>query len=228
MKLNIIYDVCDAIPELWHIVAIKTQDMFYRQLRSYALELFRGEMDGNEFLTAISGAITNQLTKAWYEGALESDVFPQDMTDTDLAELQRLITEEQEFIYKFGDDIIFLALLGGTLEDFRSKIGPRIDMWANRYSEVANRAKLWFGGKQKYVWVLGKTEEHCTTCAALNGIVAWAEEWERAKVVPGEADSKYLECGGWRCDCRLDSVGRGVRRSYGAFNQIMAALAKHD
>ena len=214
------YDIMDAIPVLWHMVEIKTQEMLYRQLRSYALELFRGEIDGNEFLTQFERTITNQLTKAWYEGALESDVFPQDMTDEDMTELSRLIADEMEYVYGLGDDIIILARTG-TLENFRTQIGSRLDIWANRYNEVANRAKVWFGGKTKYVWHLGTTEEHCTTCSALNGIVAWAEEWTRAKVVPGEANSQYLECHGWRCDCRLDSVGRDVRRTRNALAKIL-------
>lgn len=214
------FDIMDSIPALWHMVEIKTQEMLYRQLRSYALELFRGEIDGNEFLTLFERTINNQLTKAWYEGALESDVFPQDMIDEDMAELTRIINEEMEYVYGLGDSIIALAQTG-TLENFRTQIGTRLDMWANRYNEVANRAKIWFGGKMKYKWVLGQTEEHCSTCSQLDGIVAWASEWARSKVVPGEANSQYLECHGWRCGCALESVGRGVRRTRNALAKIL-------
>lgn len=221
---SVIFDILDAIPQLWGIVEIKTQEMLYRQLRSEALELFRGGIDGNEFLTEFASDIEAQLTKAWNEGADESGVLPEDYTDEDNAELQSIIDAEIEYVYQLGDDIIELAKSGGTIEDFRTQIGSRLDIWANRYNEVANRARIYFGGKEKYIWKIGATEMHCDTCSRLDGIVAWAQEWDEAGVVPGQAGSEYLACGGWRCDCTLESVGRSKRRTSNALEKIMEII----
>lgn len=223
---NVLLDICDAIPELWGFVAIKTQEMLERQLRSRALELFRGEIDGNGFLDGFSEAIDNQLTRAWNEGALESGVWPEDMTDEDLAVLADIVNQELEYVYQLGDDIIALSQETTPLDEkealaeFRSRIGSRLDMWGNRYNEVANRARTHFGGKDKYKWVLGATETHCDSCSALNGIVAFAYEWDESGVIPGEANSEKLSCGGWRCDCRLESVGRDEPRTRAALSRI--------
>lgn len=223
---KIIKGVYESIPDLWKFVAVKTQEMLERQLRSRALALFRGKIDGNGFLDGFSDVLGLQLLKAWNEGADESGVLPEDMTDEDMEILATLIDEEIEFIYQLGDDIIELSqettplTEKEALDAFRSQIGSRLDMWANRYNEVANRAKIHFGGKEKYKWVLGETEKHCTTCSALNGIVAFAWEWDESGVVPGQADSEYLECGGWRCDCHLDSVGSSEPRTRGALGRI--------
>ena len=95
---------------------------------------------------------------------------------------------------------------------------PRLQMWGNRWQGVYNEAVTYFGGKARFVWVLGPTE-HCTTCAGLSGIVAWAKEWEMADIRP---QSRRLECGGYRCQCQLLPSTR--RRSPRALNRILAVL----
>lgn len=223
---NITLDICDTIPGLWSIVTIKTQEMLERQLRSRSLDLFRGDIDGNEFLDGFADVLGAQLTKAWNEGALESGVWEEDMTDEDMEILATLIDEEIEYIYQLGDDILSLSQETTPLTEkealdvFRSQIGSRLDIWANRYNEVSNRARVHFGGKEKYKWVLGATEKHCTTCSALNGLVAFAYEWDESSVIPGQSDSEYLECGGWRCDCTLQSVGSDEPRTRAALSRI--------
>ena len=104
-------------------------------------------------------------------------------------------------------------------EQFDVQFGSRVDIWANRYPETENRARMHFGGKQRLEWVLGATEKHCSTCAALNGIVAFAEEWEESGVQPQSPPNGALECGGWQCDCSLVPTDR--RRSANALTRIM-------
>jgi hypothetical protein len=225
MNKQTLYDICDTIPKLWHMVNVKTMEMFDRQLWSYALEFFRGEITDNEFEADFIAAIENQLTRAWNEGADEVGVSPSDMTDEDLGILQGLIEEEKGYLTGLGVDIIDAKETTSgmdakeALDAFRSSFRSRIDVWASKYNEMVNRSKIHFGGKKRLVWRLGATEEHCTTCSALNGIVAYAREWEQSGVTPGESGSSVLECGGWRCDCSLEETD--ARRSPDAFSRIM-------
>lgn len=53
----------------------------------------------------------------------------------------------------------------------------------------------------RYTWRLGATEQHCGDCLRLDGVTLTASEWARAGIKP---QSPQLECGGWRCDCRLE------------------------
>jgi hypothetical protein len=55
--------------------------------------------------------------------------------------------------------------------------------------------------EQRYTWRLGATERHCSDCLRLNGTTLTASEWARAGIQP---QSPQLQCGGWRCDCRLE------------------------
>lgn len=200
-----IYDILDAIPALWRMVEIKTEAMFLRQLRAYCLQLFRGELGEFAWIDDMSGTIAEQLGKAWREGARAVGVEPSEFTDEDIEELNKIIRSEYEYVLALGSDILALRLMGGTLEEYRNKFASRIEIWAHRYTDVVNQAKVWFGKRKKVKlkWEFGATEEHCATCAALDGLVAYAEDWEQSMVHPQNPPNQALECGGWRCDCSL-------------------------
>lgn len=200
-----LYTILDAIPALWRLVEIKTEEMFLRQLRTYCLQLFRGELGEFAWIDDMSTTIADQMGKAWREGARAVEVEPSEFTDEDIEELDKIIRSEYNYVLNLGSDILALRLMGGTLEEYRNKFASRIEVWAHRYTDVVNQAKVWFGKrkKAKLKWQIGETEEHCATCAALNGIVAYAEDWERSGIHPQNPPNQALECGGWRCDCAL-------------------------
>jgi hypothetical protein len=216
-----IFDLLDAIPALWRLVEIKTEAMFLRQLRTYCLKLFRGELGEFEWIDDMSTTIADQIGKAWREGAAAVDVSPADFTDEDIEELNKIIASEYNYVLALGSDILALRLMGGMLEEYRTKFAGRIEVWAHRYTDVVNQAKVWFGKRKKVKlkWEMGATEEHCATCAALDGIVAYAEDWERSGIHPQNPPNRALECGGWRCDCSL--VPTTERATNNAFDEIV-------
>lgn len=222
---KVLFDLCDKLPVLWHMVNIKTMEMFDRQLWSYSLEFFRGEISDGEFEQSFIDAIENQLTRAWNEGADEVGVSIEEMTEDDLGVLQGLISDEIGYLTGLGVDIIDIKESTSGMDEkdaldaFRSQFRSRIDIWASKYGEMVNRAKIHFGGKTRLVWTLGATEEHCTTCSALNGIVAYAYEWDESGITPGESGSEVLECHGFGCDCSLQETD--ARRSPNAFQRLL-------
>jgi hypothetical protein len=104
-----------------------------------------------------------------------------------------------------------------------------VDIWANRYPDVVNQAILATAEeKTKLEWVYSPEKEHCTICSALNGIVAYAREWDELGVRPQNPPNPALSkdnggCGGWRCGCELIPTTR--RRSPDAFTTIMNIVA---
>lgn len=198
--------------------ALKTYDEYRSRLWQAALRLFNGGKDAS-FISSFARSIDQQLTEAWNEGADAVGVAPEDMTEDDAAMLNGIIDNENTFLEGMGMDIAEARDSGMTEADFENKFGSRVDIWANRYNEVVNEAKVYFGGKQKLVWRLGATEKHCASCKALDGIVAWAQEWDQAGVKPQSPPNNTLECGGWNCDCSLDTTDQ--RRSANALNRIM-------
>jgi hypothetical protein len=221
---KVLFDVCDKISVLWRMVNVKTMEMFDRQLWSYSLEFFRGEISDSEFESDFIAAIENQLTRAWNEGADEVGVTIEEMTEDDLAILQGIINDEIGYLTGLGVDIIDAKDATDGMDEkealdmFRSQFRPRIDIWASKYDEMVNRAKLHFGNKTRLVWTLGDTE-HCETCSALSGIVAYAYEWEESGITPGESGSTILACGGWNCGCSLQPTDE--RRSPNALSRLL-------
>ena len=195
---------------------LKSIETYDRQLWSYALELYRTG-DGGAFLDKFITAIASQLTRAWNEGAREVGVDPKEMTDDDRAELKAIIDGEYDQIIKLAEAI--MESRSGTLDEFRQKFRSRIDLWVNRYTDVIGRARVYFGGKTRLKWTLGKTEEHCDSCLALDGIVAFAYEWELAGIKPKAPPNAMLSCGGWECDCSLEVTDQ--RRSPNALTTLM-------
>lgn len=190
--------------------ALKTYDEYYSRLWRGAKRLFNGGKERNFESTFVRG-IDEQLTEAWYKGADEVNVAPEDMTHDDMLILDALIESENNFIGGIAGDIVADRDAGMTAEDFTSKYGSRVELWAQRYVETVNRAKMRFGGKTRLEWQLGATEQHCPICEKLNGIIAWADEWFSSGIQPQNPPNPILSievggvrgCEGWRCDCRL-------------------------
>jgi hypothetical protein len=198
---------------------IKTEGAFDRQLWSAALDLFRGDIDEFAFIDIYTSAIDNQLTRAWNEGARSVGTDPRDFEDADIAYLQGIIDRENEFVLGLGGDIVDYKTEERTLDEFRVAFRSRVMIWANRYNDVKNQAAVYFSSKgQRLEWVYGDTQ-HCTTCAMLNGIVAFASEWETSGLKPQSPPNDAIECGGWHCQCKLEPTNK--RRTPGALDRLL-------
>jgi len=133
-------DVNEWLDRFARDVAIKTLEMYQRQLWSYALDFFRGEISDIEFEDSFFSAIEGQLTKAWNEGADEVGVLPEDYTDEDNAIIEGIIADEQSYIDNLGVAILDAKealvdpskITDAELNAFRSEFGARIDMVARK------------------------------------------------------------------------------------------------
>lgn len=181
--------------------ALKTEAYYNRALNSAVLEFYRGEMDAGEFIDEMIRLIEGQFRRAWNEGSRDVGVDPKDHTPEDDAILEEHINQETEHILDYAEAIEKAKIDGAPVAPLQA----RVSLWANRYNEMVNAARMHFGAEREYLkWKLGATEEHCETCAALDGIVATAEAWEESGFHPQGAPNDALECDGWYCDCRLE------------------------
>lgn len=198
--------------------ALKTAGTFNTHLWSACLDYFRtGDLSG--FLDVFIEEIRNQLTRAFNQGARDVGVDPNEFTQVDLDHLESWISSEYNYVLNLAQAIQDLRTTNATLDEFRTAIRWRISLWANRFNEVVNEARVYFGGRVRLVWQLGPSEEHCVTCSALDGIVAFAEEWDQSRVRPQHPPNDHLECGGWRCACSLQMTTQ--RRSARAIDRIL-------
>lgn len=202
MRKEIVPTVKAAITWL-HLWDFKTLDYFIRVLMDWVNDLFTGEVTEGEFVDRLADLIDQQLTRAFNEGMRANGLDPLlDMTEEYQQALQEIIANEYQYVDAFAHDV---ATQNGSLAQFQN----RAQMWANRYNDVVNQAKLLTAdGADRYEWVMGPTEKHCSTCGALDGLVATAKEWEISGFKP---QGDMLECGGWQCKCSLQPTDR--RRS---------------
>jgi hypothetical protein len=198
-------------------IATKTFEYYSRTISDLIHDLYRGDIEEGEFVDKMADLIQVQLTRAWNEGMRENDLDPQeDMEPEWQAILDEIILGEYDYVDGFAADIVAAR---DEQVDWQSLLS-RGDIWANRYNDVVNQSVI-TTGNQKLIWIFGDTD-HCSTCERLNGIVAWAEEWEESGVVPQSPPNGNLECGGWRCQCTL--VPTANRHTRNALDAIMSAL----
>jgi hypothetical protein len=185
----------------------------YRRDVFGAASAFWKEGNRGNFYTRMNALIKFGLKDAWEAGAKAVGVLPDEFEPEDTEVINGIIAEEKSHVAGLLD------FLDGLANDPKAKLSDadyRLEMWANRWPDVYNRALAYWGGKAKLVWVLGGTVEHCSTCSRLAGIVAWASEW--ASVPEARPQSHSLECNGFRCRCRMEPTTR--RRSPRALARI--------
>ena len=190
---------------------------YSRQISSAVASLYNGMITEREFVDLFAEIIPRQLTKAWNEGMRDNGIDPDgDMLEEWQITLDSMILSEFDFVDRFAAVIVKAQSDPEALKALLA----RGDLWANRYNDVYNESKLATSkGTIKYRWVLGRTEEHCDTCSALNGIVAFSREWEQSRFRPQNPPNKLLECGGWRCDCVMEQTTD--RRTANALTKLL-------
>ncbi len=181
---------------------VKTFDSYFRQLWKMVKQLYSTFITRFDFASALADIVKQQITRAYRE-ALRDEGLDPNLVKTQYADnVQNIVLAEYEHIDILAIDIEIASVQQKGYEQFRN----RVTMWANRYDDAYNRAiaDIALESGQKMMWVLGATEAHCETCAALNGIVAPASVWDELGVKPQQPPNAAIECGGWQCDCSLE------------------------
>jgi hypothetical protein len=206
--------------------AMKSFDDYKGQIYALVTDLFEGVIIESDFVDGMADIIPGNLTDAWNEGMSENGLDPdEDMLPEWQDQIDAMILSEYDYVDGFAAAI---AANAGSPEPNLDAVLSRADLWAQRYTDVYNEAKIRTAEKgQRFVWEIGSTEENCWICKALNGIVAFAFEWEEAGFRPQEPPNDLLSmdrggekgCGGWRCDCSLTPTNK--RRTQKALDRLM-------
>ena len=161
------------------------------------------ELDPNISLdTELRALIEYHVSAAYFEGLKEGGLTEQDF-DADMSQRADDLVFEQ-FAHVDG----FVQAIDDAYTDKGARDGvlSRAELWCNSVAAAGlaglNDAKA----AEIVTWKLGKTEEHCETCAWLDG-QRHRRKWFTDKgYIPRQPGSQTLECGGWRCDCELVPV----------------------
>jgi len=167
-----------------------------RALRSAIYGLWRGYYSRYDFISEFTMSIQDYYRQAWYEGAAECGIRPDELTTEERETLRRETLRDLFYVLDLASDIESGSKSNG------GKLAPlyrRAELWINRYNAIRNMAKTMACQDGKLRWEYGDTI-HCSSCLKLNGRVYRASVWQKYDIHPQHPS---LECGGWRCQCRL-------------------------
>jgi hypothetical protein len=207
-------------------VGIKTYDTYRGRLLGQFKGLFffyaKDSTVTNEqdFTDTCAQLISDYMREAWLAGMAENGIAEEDMFPEWEQTIEEIASSEIDHLSEVMGYISELAdgVRAAYDTDFKqgkqaeanalAALEMRADMWAARWNDTYSKAILeTSGGKDRLMWVYGDTD-HCATCAALNGIVATAAEWEESSYRPQQPPNDSLDCGGWRCQCYLEPTDK--------------------
>jgi hypothetical protein len=182
--------------------AVAGIDSFRRALRSAITGFWRGETEMFGFVDQMLSALNFGYRWAWRDGAAQFGITMEELTDEERNALQRCINDDISHVMGIASDIARANRdSGGKLTPFLN----RAELWVNRYNAVQALAATYAGANRKFEFVLGPTEKHCRSCLGLAGRVYRGDVWRGNNAVP---PTHSTECGGWRCQCRLQPTDR--------------------
>jgi len=173
---------------------------YRRAIRAAVRGYWTGEFDYEQFYEAMHTTINFHVPQAWYSGAKECGILPDELSQEERVELKRNINYELRWIEGFANAIEENSKANG------GKLGPlfsRAEIWIGRYEGIRSQAKAMACKDKKLRWTLGESE-HCQSCLKLAGKIKRASYWYERGILPRVHGAEYLECGGWRCQCTLE------------------------
>lgn len=179
-----------------HLLEVKTPDTFEGHLTKLVNDFFYRKLRGRIFNTEVKHLLSDAITDAYVEGVKEGGV--RDLTDEMSNELDGLVAEQFPFVDKFVNDAEAIKNKKESYDTFRN----RIETWGKTIKAVKDIGYSRAKADEMVTWVLGNTEEHCSTCLELNGQThprSWFLDKNYVPGMPGSATA----CKGFNCDCSL-------------------------
>lgn len=174
-------------------------------LRAAARGLWSGVLDYDQAFDSFMGAIRAHITQAWAEGAAQCGIRPDEFTPEEQVAREMFIIDQFGYIDRVLNWVEQNQRGTGTLV----ALFQRVELWVNKWRAAFGQSAAMACGNQKQIFVLGRTKNHCTSCAGLAGRVYRRSVWYDNRAVP---PSECCVCGGWRCDCRLEDTDLPLTR----------------
>lgn len=164
-----------------------------------------GDADRRSFSATLRYFLNKFGRKAYLDGLQDGGVDTEELDDEDKANIAIMLADQSKYV----TDLSAVLFKGDGISD--DAAAQKAAMWFNKSVLPMYQAGLVSAdGNSMHEWVLGKTEDHCDTCATLAGQRHRLKEYARRGLLP---KSSLLKCGGFLCDCKTVKVkgkGRGV------------------
>lgn len=178
------------------------QDQYKREIVGLARKLWSGDMTPFEFTDNMFSVMRRNFTLAWIDGARLQGVT--DIADNEMLRVQDYTQEQAQYLPGLADYIQNNSKVSGGKF---SSLDVRLDMWANRWRDFWNEARLFYAGDAHIKWVMNPDKENCPDCLALNGRVYTRSTWNKYGLHP---QMKELNCKGYACGCRFVKTDESI------------------
>lgn len=194
------------------ITAYKSIDsavaVYRKSLRAITGSFFRGDVSRADFARAVSDDLQVDAETVFIAGLEEGGASADEMTDAEQKYLDDWIKNQLTFVAGLAD----AAQEAKGDRALQRAFYPRVDMWVDSMATLGMTAKGFASADQMGQWKLGQTEKHCDTCKKLASGAPHRVSWFLKRgYIPRENGSETLQCHGFKCDCRIDSVKTGER-----------------
>ncbi len=180
----------------------ETRDAFSDEVLLAIADAADGSITESAFEAAMNGFIAEMGEEAYRDGLADAGADPMQLDDDDYDTINTLIAKQRDYVF-FLADRIYTDGISAEQEAIKP------DLWVNKTLVPFYQAGLAAGtANGTFEWVLGDTE-HCTDCLARGGQIKPMKTWLNDGILP---QSSELECGGWRCGCKLRPVRLRPRR----------------
>lgn len=186
-----------------------TRSDFENDLEDLLADAIAGQVTRRRFGVVLRGMIARYGRRAYRDGLRYGGVNPDDITDEDLATIERMITEQSVYVTGLGEAIF----INETVTPAMAAGKP--EMWWNKSLAPFYDAGIMSADRNGYYrWDLGRTEKHCSDCKTLDGQIHRYRDYVRLGWMPRSAK---LKCKGFKCDCDLNKVEDAGARASGKF-----------
>lgn len=181
---------------------------FISSIKNVVRGLWTGVMDYYQAYEVMDMAITNGFTRAWWDGADDVGIAPNELTPAERAAMHEAIFNQRQYVHGFLTAIEHGSKANGGL--LRVQL-QRARLWTKRYTDVKQQAMAMAGQNLPMTWIYHPEAQHCRHCTRLHGKVKRASYWND-HVIP---NSPKLECvssanGVPVCRCELVPTDKSI------------------
>lgn len=163
-------------------------------------------IDRRTFAVRLRVLLNQYGRRAYADGLRDGGLEDAELDEEDLATIGMMLGEQSGYVTEFGA----VLYKGDGVTDAQADNKPA--MWFNKSIMPFYQAGMVAADQNGlYEWVLGNTEEHCTSCITLNGQRHRMKQYATRSLIP---PTEHTECGGWQCDCKLVKVNGKARGNW--------------
>ena len=188
--------------ELIHYRAIQATRLdFEMSFEDVLMGAVTGAIDRRRWSTIVRSQIKKFGAKAYGDGIEDGGADRDELDQNDFDTLAQLTKQQSEYVTSLG------AILYSKEKPADRELLSKAGIWFRKSIMPFYHAGLASADKNgMYEWVLGRTEEHCETCATANRQRHRMKAWVGSGILPQNTGFKDILCGGYHCDCRLVAV----------------------